>query len=182
MRALDREMLFGTLAPLLELLPASSVRLVVFSLEQQKRLFAKDGFRPEDMDQVSRILAALELGTVEVDVLQNRGGHVNLLADMINAELNTPLPSDVVVFLGPTSRYIDRFPASALEERSGAGPRFFYLRYRPYFGRVTPDFADLITDAVKKLKGRSVTVHTPAEFSRAIKDLESRLGQAPGER
>src|SRR6185369_9727051 len=85
--ARDRVMLLGTLTSLLDQVPIRSVRLVVFNLDQQKELYREENFSPQLMERVSQSINAIELGTVDYQVLQNRGGHVDLLADMIHGEL-----------------------------------------------------------------------------------------------
>src|SRR5262249_53908135 len=133
MRASDKMMLLGTLSSLLERAPTRSLRLVVFNLEQQKEIFRSDAFNPASLDQVNQSLNELELGSVDYNVLKNRRGHVDLLADLVNQELEAEAPSDVVIFLGPPARYSDKLPPTAVEKPRGAGPRFFYLQLQPFF-------------------------------------------------
>lgn len=179
LRFYDREMLIGTLGPLLEQLPAASVRLVVFNLDQQKKLLNKADFHAEDLDQVGQALNGLELGTVNYTVLQNQGGHVDLLAGLINDELNAKERPDAVVFLGPVSRYLHKFPDYARPERSDGDPQFYYLQYRPFMRR-GEEFADVIQNAVKAMKGKTFVVHSPGEFANALRQVETRLiGRAP---
>ena len=68
-------------------------------------------------------------------MLQNPHGHVDFLAGLINQELRAETPSDVVVILGPETRYGDKVPQAALEEPHGAVPQFFNLQFKPYFRR-----------------------------------------------
>jgi hypothetical protein len=123
----DQVMLLGALSALLEHVPALSVRLVVFNLEQQKELLRRDGFTLQSIDEVARTLNELKLGKVDVQVLQSRTGHVDLLERLINGELRAEPPPDVVIFLGPRERFHDKVPAQALEPHSGASARFLYL-------------------------------------------------------
>jgi hypothetical protein len=171
LRANDRMLLVGSLAALLERLPARSVRLVVFNLDQQKELYRQDGFSLGAMDQVEQALNELELSAVDYRILQKPKGHLDLLADLINAEVHAGKPSDAVVFLGPSTRYEDKLPREALE-RPAAIPRFFYFQYRPLLRRVVPSTTDTITMAVSGLKGKTMIIRTPAEFARAIGQLE----------
>ena len=69
---------------------------------------------------------------VDYRVLQNRRGHVDMLTDLMNGELQSKDPSDVVLFLGPPARYWDKVPEEALEKADGSRPQFFYFQYRPY--------------------------------------------------
>jgi hypothetical protein len=171
--ARDRVMLLGTLASLLDRLPVSSVRLVVFNLDLQKELFREEDFVPRSFDRVAQSIDAVELEKVDYQVLQNRSGHLDLLADLINGELTAETPSDVVLFLGPMARFSDKLPSEGLEKASGATPRFYYLQYQSLFPQpaVLPD---VITHAVAKMKGKTLVIHSPGDFARAIDQVERR--------
>lgn len=171
--ARDQMLLLGLLSSLLERVPALSVRLVVFNLDQQKELFRRDVFTPAALDQAAQAMNGVELGLVDYRVLQNRRGHVDLLAGLVNQELRAKAPSDAVVFLGPTSRYADKMPQEALEKPGSSAPRFFYFQYKPSF-RPSPNFPDSITYAVAKLRGKTMIIHSPGEFAKAIAQLERR--------
>jgi len=172
MRASDKMMLLGTLSSLLERVPTRSLRLVVFNLDQQKEIFRQDMFTPESLDQVTQSLNELELGSVDYSVLKNRRGHVDLLADLMNQELEAEAPSDEVIFLGPAARFSDKLPQEAVEKPRGAGPRFFYLQLQPFFRNLAGNFPDSIQFAVAKVKGKTLVIHSPGEFSNAIDQIE----------
>jgi hypothetical protein len=171
-RVQDRLILLGSLASLLESVPARSVRLVIFNLDQQKELFRQDAFTPDAFDQASQSMSSLQLQLVDYKVLTNQRGHVNLLTDLINEEFNTPDSSDAVIFVGPATRYFDKLLQNGLEEHAGAAPRFFYLQFKPNM-RASAESADTIELAVKKVHGKKFDVRTPEDFARAIKQLES---------
>lgn len=173
LRGSDRMLLIGSLAALLEHIPAKSVRLSVFSLDQQKELYRNDAFTPQQLDQVQQSLNDLQLNTINVETLQNPRGYIDLLADLLNREIRAPKPSDAVIFLGPPGRFLDKVPRAAIEKPS-ALPRFFYLQYRVFFRRPAPSLPDTINLAVSELKGRTTTIHTPEEFAKAILELEKR--------
>ena len=67
-----------------------------------------------------------------------------MLAELVNKELQAKEPSDAVIFLDPTARYFDKVPEFDLSTRA---PRFFYLQFKPFYGRGN-DF-DSIEFAVK---------------------------------
>jgi hypothetical protein len=171
MAARDRILLLGTLSALLERLPTSSVRLVVFNLDLQRELYRQENFATSGFNDVAQSLDGLELGLVDYHVLQNRRGHVDLLADMVNQEVNAPQPSDVVLFLGPMARYVDRMPDSVLEKPPGSTPKFFYFQYRPMM-RMESTLPDVIHSAVSRLKGKTVIIHSPGDFAKGIDQVE----------
>jgi hypothetical protein len=128
----DQAVLLGMLSAFLERVPASSVRLVAFNLEQQRELYRQEDFTLSSIDRLRVALNSVSLATVDVGVLQNRRGYMELFADLINTEARTEQKSDAVVVLGPRERFEERLPAEALDDadRSG-GPRFFYFQWRP---------------------------------------------------
>ena len=171
MRPNDMVTLMSTVSSLLERLPARSVRLVLFNLDQQKELYRKEGFLLQDMAQVSQAMTNIELGLVDFQVLQNKRGHVDLLADLVNREIEAQPPSDVVLFLGPQTRYFDRVPQASLEKPAGHGPEFYYFQIVPFLSQTaTP--ADSIKSAMSRLGGKTILIHTPGEFAKAIERLE----------
>jgi hypothetical protein len=173
LRASDQVTLLGLLSSLLERVPARAVRLVIFNLDQQKILLRQDAFAPDALNRVAQSLNGLELGRVDYHVLQNPRGHVDLLTGLMNQELHAETPSDVVVILGPATRYLDKVPQAALEEPHGAVPQFFNFRFKPYL-RGDLDLPDSIAQATAKVKGKTIVIRTPADFARAIEQIEHR--------
>ncbi len=173
-RAQDRLVLLGSLASLLESLPARSVRLVIFNLDQQRVLYQEDSFTPEAFPRAAQSMNGLQLQLVDYGVLKNQRGHIDMLADLINQELIPAEPSSAVVFLGPATRYLDKFPQARLQDSSGAAPRFFYFQYKP-FTRPTADFSDSIESAIKRVHGRKFVIHNASEFAKAIRQVEAQV-------
>ena len=126
-RQIDRSVLLGILTSLVEHLPASSIRLVVFSLEQQQEIFRSGRFHPADENKVADAISAFQPSMVDVNVLKKPLGHVDFLAGLLARERDEPEPSDTIVFLGPISRYGGKLPENALAAPQDA--RFFYVRY-----------------------------------------------------
>jgi hypothetical protein len=172
MSARDNMMLLGTLAALLDRLPTSSVRLAAFNLDQQTVLYRQDGFTEAGMRDLARAIQNLQLGLIDYHVLQNRGGNVALLADLVNRELKADPPSDAVLFLGPMARVGEHFPDQLLDRPDGPTPRFFYLQYRPPFLRMQATLPDLIHSLVSHLKGKVIVMNSPGDFEKGIRQIE----------
>jgi hypothetical protein len=137
LRPADRNLLLSSLAAIAGRVPAASVRLVVFSLEAQKVLFRSDSFSVDAIGRVARAIDSLELSTVDVYVLQNPTGHIDLLSGLINQELRAPTPAGAIILLGPLSRFTGKIPEGSLEKHSSA-LRFFYVQYKPNPRSVIP--------------------------------------------
>jgi hypothetical protein len=174
MRVQDRLTLLSSLASLLESVPARAVRLVIFNLDQQKELFHDDAFTPEAFQHAAQAMSTLQLQLVDYHVLANQRGHLDMLTDLVNQELNAPEPSSAVIFLGPAGRYLDKAPKIAVDEHSGERTRFFYLQYKPYV-RATSESPDSIEMAVRKVHGRKLVIRTPEDFAKSIKQVESQI-------
>ena len=87
LRTNDILTLLASVSSVLERVPTTSVRLVAFNLDQQRELYRKDGFGLNDLPAVADSLTRLELGLVDAKVLQNRRGHVETIAGLVNGEL-----------------------------------------------------------------------------------------------
>ncbi|MCX6631891.1 MAG: hypothetical protein NTW28_30145 [Candidatus Solibacter sp.] len=180
MRPNDMVTLMSTVSSLLERVPVRSVRLVLFNLDQQRELYRKEGFLLQDMVEVSQTMTSIELGLVDFQVLQNKRGHVDLLTDLVNREIEAQPPSDVVLFLGPAARYFDRVPQASLEKPAGPAPQFFYFQLAPIFRQPAESMpADTIKNALSRLGGRTILIHSPGGFAKAIERLEKGGRGAP---
>ena len=132
MTARDRVLLLGTLSSLLDRLPTRSVRLVVFNLEQQRELFARTNSPRRGSAMWRSRSTASNSDWWTITCCRIARGHVDLLADLVRQEVNAPQPSDVVLFLGPMARYLEKMPDSLIEKPPTGNPRFFYFQYRPF--------------------------------------------------
>ncbi len=172
MRPGDMMTLMSTVSSLLERVPARSVRLVLFNLDQQKELYRKEDFQLHEMAQVSQAMTGIELSLVDFQVLQNKRGHVDLLADLVNREMQAQPPSDVVLFLGPSARFFDRVPQAILERPEGRAPQFYYFQLVPFMRQQQAMLADSIKSTMSRVGGKTIQIHTPGEFAKAIERLE----------
>jgi hypothetical protein len=156
----DAMALLGALSSLLDLAPADSVRLVVFSLDRQKEIYRRDGFTLQQLEAVRQAMFNLQLGIVDFQTLQHPEGRADLLASLVNGELEAQSPSDAVVFLGPHTQSDDRLSAEMGSREPGA-PRFFYLQYqRP------ATFAAAIGQ-IQVRTGRAASLHSASSEPRS---------------
>ena len=120
--------LLASVTSVLEHVPVTSARLVAFNLDLQKEIYRKDNFVLRDLPAMADAMNKIELGLVDVKVLANKRGHIETIADLVNQEIKSETPPDVVLFLGPLSRYFDKVPQEALEKPEGASPRFLFFQ------------------------------------------------------
>jgi hypothetical protein len=121
--------LTSALISLLQGVPATRVRLVIFNLDLQKELLREDDFTANGIQRVEDMLNAVQVATVDYHVLQNRNGYLALLRDMVNRERWAAEPSDAVVFLTARVRYDDKV---RLDDDAGhpGKPRFYSIQFR----------------------------------------------------
>ena len=170
-RATDRMLLLSSLAALMEQLPQARVRVVAFNLDQQKEILRAEDFQPEMLERVEKAMDGLELDLTDVATLQHPEGHLELLASLVNGELRASPAPDAVLFFGPRTRFDDKPPRFSMPE-AGTLPRFFALEFRPAFRAVTASLPDAISNTVSSLKGKVIVIHSPADFARAIAQLQ----------
>ena len=127
---LDKMMLLDGIVALMEELPARSVRLVVFNLEQRRELLRKDAFTLEALPEVVRVLDAVQPAAVDYSAVQNPGGTVDFIENLLNQEMHASEPSEALVFLGPKSMYKSR-PSAQFGLPPGTKQRFYYLMCEP---------------------------------------------------
>jgi len=171
LRAADRLLLIALTSSVLESVPAKRVRLVAFSLDQQREIFRRDALAPGDLDQLEQVMEGVELATVDYRVLQNPGGYQRLLSGLVERELAASPPSDTVLFLGPAVRYLDKVAANFAERPASFAPRFYYFQYRPILRGPVAYLPDTIDRLVSRLKGKNLVIRTPADFQKAIEQM-----------
>lgn len=174
LRPWDRAFLLESLTSVLRQTPCSSVRLAAFNLEQQKEFFRSDTFNSESFNELSHALRKLALGTVAYQVLQDRDGAARLITEMASREIAARQASDVVIFLGPTTRFAQKPKSELLINTRNGHPRFFYFDYYPWLGR---DFPDAISHVTKTLHGTTYSVHSPGELGKSIQKMLAELKQ-----
>jgi hypothetical protein len=194
-----RSALVGILAALLEKLPGTAIRLVVFDLDQRKETLRQDDFTLKGIDKAAHAADSTEHWVVTVHELQDQPGPWGLLANLIRREIHTQDPSGTVLLLGPRMAPLDKIPAHLLEDEKGSAQRFFYVQYRlsanpiyyafppemaniqptkaprPTFvpdERLTPEVADPIELLLARLKGKTLMVHSPVEFAKAVETIK----------
>ena len=118
-------LLKGLTEILLEL-PAASVRLICFSLDQQTEIFREEDFHLDSLDRVRHSLKGLSFATVDAHI--DSQGRLAMLARLINEEIRGT-PPDAVIFFCPEERFRDAIPEEDLAPHPGH-PQFFYLRPR----------------------------------------------------
>ncbi len=126
----DKAMLLDGVVALIKELPARSVRLVVFNLEEGKELLRQDQFTLESLPQVVQILDSVQSAVVSYRTLQNPHGTEDFIESLFKQEMQAAEPSEAVILLGPKSIFKDK-PSPQFHSASSTRQRFFYLMAEP---------------------------------------------------
>jgi hypothetical protein len=171
--AWDRLFLLETLLSVVRQIPYSSLRVVAFNLGQQKELFRDENFNFKSLDRLSETLRETEMATVPAQALESNA-QSEMLARLSQEELNRNLPSDAVIFLGPSCRFDKKVSKEALKTLEADGRRFFYLEYFPGFMR-GGEFPDAIHLLTRDLHGTVFPIHSAPELASSVQRMLSQI-------
>ncbi len=201
----DVQRVVDSLASLLRELPAQSVRLIAFNLDQRVVIFRKDGFDASQTGELTAALNQLELGLVDYRILRDRPQPVDLLLGLVQGELRDPKPPDALIMLGPGTRMHEDVRPDALGKRPTEAAIFFlqYQVNRQFLPGPPPNSrvsiadsiarpgptvlpgrgseetlvspADTIQRLVSRLKGQTIPVRTPHDLADAIQRVDQRI-------
>lgn len=174
-RAWDRELLIGSVWSILNEVPAASIRLVAFNMDQSSVVFRAEHFTADDLPRLSQALRDMELGKISYRQL-TESAPTDLLSRLVEKELlANPVPG-AVIFAGPWNRRDAIFEKT--ERIADSPPQFFDIVYYGWFlaGREFPDAIQRITLAEH---GTVVKVHSPAELAKSLQKIAFRLEGAP---
>jgi hypothetical protein len=124
----DIQTLTDSLSSLLRELPAQSVKLIAFNLDQQHIIFRTDRFEATQTDDLTLALNRLVLGRVDYQILKEARSPIDFLLGIMQAELHNPAKADALIVLGPRTRLQHSIPADALREHPV--PTVFMLQYQ----------------------------------------------------
>jgi hypothetical protein len=162
----DLEFLTEGLAALVGRIPASSVGVTVFSLDQKRKILRREAFSNEGIAEVAKAIRAFPEGA------DRAADPADFLAGLINGELRESAPPSTVILFGGSSRVDGKFPDGVLEAPPGV--RFFYLERKA--GSVASGHigGDLIHAAMESLHGKTLTVNYPEDLAKAIAAVTAR--------
>ncbi len=189
--------LLAVLEPLVERLSTASVRLVVFDLPQQRELFRADDFTLNSMNRLVHATNWLT-GRVDPGPFEHQAGVWDLLANLVNREIQPPEPADTVVFVGAPWWIREVMPSGFPKPDKGMTPRFFSVHYSnagasrivhgagswqgdmPAVAQASPDqlaatnLFDTIKQTVLRMQGKIFVIQAPADLSKAIEEIDRR--------
>lgn len=172
LRPADRQAILESLLAALREIPADSIRLICFSLDQQSIVFRDDDFHLESVAKVSDALKRVDFSKVDSSRTAGPRGHLDFLEKLIKGEVHADPPADAVIFLGPQERFRDAIPAGELDTGE-AGPRLFYVRSLLHAPTLTPDGS--IAQAVSAMHGKTLDYRDPETLIQAVNRIRQEV-------
>ena len=173
LRAWDRSLLLSTLSTVLDQMACESVRVVAFNLDQQREIFHDELRDQPGFLKLNQAMRDLELGTVSSQILERHEGANELLARLASAEQSGEDAADLVIMLGPHTRYTDKIPPYVLQglhKSDSDAPHFVYLEYMPFWLRGS-EFADNLEQITKAVGGKSYRIYSPTDLAESIRKI-----------
>jgi hypothetical protein len=152
-----------------------SYSLVAFNLNNQRVLFRQDNVEQIDFPALGASLQDVSPGTVDLQMLADKGSGTRFLTDLMNQELALA-GADAVVFAGPKAMLEGNVPAEEIEKLSAYELPVYYFNYalNPFLN----PWRDTIGKAVKSLKGVEYTIRTPRDIWRSVSEMVSRIAES----
>uniref|UniRef100_Q028Q4 VWFA domain-containing protein n=1 Tax=Solibacter usitatus (strain Ellin6076) TaxID=234267 RepID=Q028Q4_SOLUE len=174
----DIQRTVDSLASILRELPARTVRVIAFNLDQRFTIFRAEEYDAVHAKELVDAMTQLDLGVVDAKLVRDRPAPMELLLGLVQAELQAPTPPDALILLGPRSRLRLEIPADVAGKRPTASTAIFNLQSQA--GEIIPALraigaADPIERLVTRLKGQTIPIGTPHDLADAIHRMDSRI-------
>jgi hypothetical protein len=171
---------------------------VVFDLPHQRELFREDGFTLNGMNRLVHLTNWLTASPVPPSAFEHQAGVWDLLANLVNREIQSPEQADAVVFLGAPDYIKEAMPSAFPKPDKTMQSRFYSVHYSRAGRRIVhqgaggwqggvgaqpgsvpaiaqdvprPMSFDTMKQTVMRMKGRIFVVETPAGLSKAIGEI-----------
>jgi len=147
----------------------SKFSVVAFNLQERRVLFRQDDADQIDFPALGASLDKLELGTIDLARLTDKGGETRFLTELIQQELGSGEPPDALVFAGPKAILDHKVPVADLKVLGELPFPVFYMNYNLYPYQIP--WRDTIGLAVKSLAGREFTITRPRDLYHAVTEM-----------
>ncbi|MCU1236411.1 MAG: hypothetical protein JWP63_4378 [Candidatus Solibacter sp.] len=194
-----------TVTSILREMPAQTVRLIAFNLDQRAIIYRDDAYQAGRTGELADALGQLDFSVLDYKAIRDRMEPVDLLLSMVQAELGAPQPPDAMIVVGPRTLLITPLPAEAMSKRPNSTTAIFSLQFdrdRPPMRMPRTDVGmdashaggprtaegaviqhvmagplDVIERLVARLKGQTVAIRTPHDLADAIQRMDSRIAK-----
>jgi hypothetical protein len=155
--------------------------LVAFNMQEQRVMYRQEDADKIDFPALGAALAALKLGTVNLQQLGDKHSDTGFLSNLIRVEVgdarNHP---DALIFAGPKVMLDQNVPTETLRDVGTVDFPMFYINYNS-----TPEqvpWRDAIGRAVRYFHGIEYTVTRPRDLWYAVNEMCSQIVKSRNEK
>jgi hypothetical protein len=157
--------------------------LVAFNIQEQRVIYRQNDASQIDFPALGEALKSLNLGTVDLNRLNQKHGDSEFLAGLIAGEINNEkAKTDAVIFAGPKVTMDSGPMLDALKPLGDVKVPIFYMNYD--LNPLVNTWRDAIGTAVHFLKGSEFTISRPRDLFFAWSEIigrivKSKFGRTP---
>jgi hypothetical protein len=146
--------------------------VVAFNMQEQRVLYRQENTEQINFPALGDSLKSLNLGTVNLKLLEDKHGNTEFLSRLITEEIANS-KADALIFAGPKVMLDEGVPQESLKALESNSTPVFYMNYNLY-PQANP-WRDAIGTAVKRLHGVEYTISRPRDLWSAWTDIVSRI-------
>ena len=147
--------------------------LVVYNMQEQRVIYRQDDASQIDFPAIGEALKSLNLGTVDLNRLNQKHGDSEFLAGLVTREITDEKKPDAVIFAGPKVTLDSGPMLDALKPLGEVKAPVFYMNYE--LDPLMTPWRDAIGTAVHFLKGSEFTISHPRDLFFAWNEIIGRI-------
>lgn len=156
------------------------VSLVAFNVGETRVLYRQQPEDRIDFPALGKALQSMQLGTVNIQKLEQKHSETDFLEDLIEKEVNAASHPDAVVFAGPKAMLDADVPQDDLKRIGDIECPVFYLNYNPNPQAVP--WKDSISRAIRVFRGTEYTISRPRDLWFSTTEMVNRIVRSKHER
>ncbi len=148
------------------------ISLVAFNMEASRILYRQES-GTIDFSALGRSLETMQLGTVNVQHLDQKHSEIDFLENLIQKEVVPARHSDAVIFAGPKAMLDADVPQEDLRRIGDIECPVFYMNYN--LNPQAVPWKDSISHAIRAFKGTEYTISRPRDLWFSTSDILGRI-------
>ena len=149
------------------------ISLVAFNMEASRILYRQESSGQINFSALGRSLEMMQLGTVDVQHLDQKHSETNFLESLIQKEVAGAHRSDAVIFAGPKAMLDADVPQEDLRRIGDIECPVFYMNYN--LNPQAAPWKDSISHAIRVFKGTEYTISRPRDLWFSTSDILDRI-------
>jgi hypothetical protein len=148
--------------------------IVAFNMQEQRVIYRQNQAAQIDFPALGDALKTLNLGTVNLKQLAQKGSDVDFLGNLITGEISKDAEKpDAVIIAGPKVKIDQSIPQDMLRSIGDVNFPIFYMNYN--LNPQDNPWRDAIGNAVRALKGTEFTITRPRDLFFAWTEIMGRI-------